>query len=166
MALEKEPARQFNPKLPLRVWARVDLGKAMEKVGTTPAPRPLEIPACDTWWVEPLPPLHDPTEMTHLLTLVASCLFRAAIMAIGATPVNRAEEFDSYHTMRYSPFRGTIFPKRSLDRGQARDPQQVPPPHPMGPACPLFTSAKEQAPVGRGSGCPPGAAAQRYRRRG
>ena len=55
-------ARTFNSKLALRVFVVAELGEPTrecilgrtEVVGVTPAPTPLQIPACAIWFVEPL----------------------------------------------------------------------------------------------------------------
>jgi len=51
---EKEPARQFNSKLPFRVWVQVEEGQDSKDIGETPSEQPLAIPSCRRWWVQPL----------------------------------------------------------------------------------------------------------------
>jgi len=53
-APEKLPARQFNSKLPFRVWAQEEEGQPYEVVGETPSKEPLAVPSCRMWWVLPL----------------------------------------------------------------------------------------------------------------
>jgi hypothetical protein len=48
---QQHAARQFNSKLRLVVWARID--DTPMPVGNTPAEAALEVPACEQWWVEP-----------------------------------------------------------------------------------------------------------------
>jgi len=51
---EKEPGRQFNSKLPFRVWAQVEEDQDSKVVGETPSKEPLAIPSCRRWWVQPV----------------------------------------------------------------------------------------------------------------
>lgn len=44
--------RPFNSKLYLEVWAQTAV--EVKQVGQTPAAKPLEIPTCVVWWVEPI----------------------------------------------------------------------------------------------------------------
>jgi hypothetical protein len=57
-AVKRYPARQFNSKVPLYVYVCVNSSDAvteveLQPVGRTPTDKPLEIPACDAWWVSP-----------------------------------------------------------------------------------------------------------------
>jgi hypothetical protein len=53
------PARQFSSKVPLDVYVRVNSSDVptpfteLQPIGRTPTDKPLEIPACDAWWVSP-----------------------------------------------------------------------------------------------------------------
>lgn len=46
-------ARSFNSKIPFLVWIARDDGGGWEDIGTTPAAKPIEIPACWAWGVTP-----------------------------------------------------------------------------------------------------------------
>ena len=48
---KRYPARQFNSKLTFWVWAVIDGGT--HYLGATPSEKPLQIPACELWWVGP-----------------------------------------------------------------------------------------------------------------
>jgi Leucine-rich repeat (LRR) protein len=50
-AAKRYPARQFNSRLPFSVKADVEGDGRTRHIGKTPADRPLEIPACEGWWV-------------------------------------------------------------------------------------------------------------------
>ena len=47
------PARQFNSKMAFDVMVLVDTDQPSRRIGRTPADKPLELPACEAWWVAP-----------------------------------------------------------------------------------------------------------------
>ena len=51
---DRLPARQFNSKVPFRVWALLEVGQPPKEVGETPSNQKLAIPSCHKWWVLPL----------------------------------------------------------------------------------------------------------------
>ena len=54
---EKLPARSFNSKLGFKVWVVVEESEDSKFMGSTPADEPLAVPACRSWFVEPVPPI-------------------------------------------------------------------------------------------------------------
>jgi len=53
-AAEEPAPTRFNSKFEFAVFAQIKEGEQAKKLGQTPAPEPLVIPACRRWWVEPL----------------------------------------------------------------------------------------------------------------
>jgi Leucine-rich repeat (LRR) protein len=52
---EKPPQeRHFNSRLPFHVFVQILENELPREVGTTPAEKPLTIPPCYSWWVEPI----------------------------------------------------------------------------------------------------------------
>ena len=56
-AEEEAQARTFNSAVAFDVYAVIVIGEGRQLVGYTPSERPLTIPPCRWWYVEPRPPV-------------------------------------------------------------------------------------------------------------